>query len=448
MNKITIIGAGVVGMTLAYALQRRGILVDVIDARDGAAQETSYANAGELSFGYSGPWATPGLLAKTPGMLLNPRGPLRLRPDFSSIQAFLTQLRWMYWFSLNTKESRFNRNKRRIVALSSYSKVAQQKVFSELELDFSHQKLGTLQLFREEKLFEKTMRNDLSALQEGGVRFSVANASECIAQEPALEKIAHQIAGGLIFTDDETGDCHAFTKQLACLLESRGVRFFYNTQVKSIRADSGGVRGLDTSRGHFATNHIVLACGPWTSRLAKPLRLVVPIYPVRGYSLTAPIVEASHAPISTVLDETTKIAITRLGDVVRVGGTAEISGFDAPASIKRHNLLCETLRNVFPGCAQMVSGSEIEHWEGFRPMTPDGTPIIGKTVVPGLYINAGHGTLGWTQSFGSAELCAAIIANEMPALAPEDYELARYGRTFQNSKLYSGLEVLPANRPA
>lgn len=435
-NEVAIIGAGIIGVTTAFALLERGFKVTVLEVNKSAALGTSYANAGELSFGYSGPWATPGLPLKVPGMLMDPNGPLRIHADFSSLTAFFYQVKWLRWFTRNTRRAAFEQNKRRIVALSRHSKGAHARMFGGLPLDYAHQSLGTLQLFRSQKQMDAVLKNDVAALKQAGVLFDVVNPAACVRQEPGLAAIAKQIAGGLIFRDDETGDCRAFTQGLADLLAVRGVDIRYGVSVKSVDADDHGVRGVRTSMGYLSTPRLILCCGPWTRTLAKPLGLEVPIYPVRGYSLTAPISNPARAPVSTVLDETTKIACTRLGNAIRVGGTAEIAGFRRPESVSRRALLRTATEMIFPGCASLGIGASLENWAGFRPMTPDGTPIVGATVVPGLFVNAGHGTLGWTQSAGSADLCADILCGHVPALDPSDYHLERYGAGFQVKKLY------------
>ena len=442
MKTVTIIGGGIVGVTSAYALQKAGYKVTILDAMHGVAMDTSYANAGELSFGYSGPWATPGLVRQVPGMLCNSHSPLRIHLDTNSLADAHYQARWLYWFLLNTKRSRFERNKARIVDLSSESKRAFHRMYGGLGIEFAARQLGTLQLFRTQSKFDAVVANDVNSLKASGVDFELVDSAGCVKQEPALERIADSLAGGLVFKLDETGDCHAFTCGLAKHFLAAGGEIKFNVRVLSIDADKQGVHGLNTTSGYSPADQVVLACGPRTRALTEPLGLRVPIYPVRGYSMTAPITDVTCAPISTVLDEDSKVAITRLDSRLRVGGTAEIAGFHRHDDLSRRALLAHVASAVFPGSFDDVHGAGKSNWSGFRPMTPDGTPIIGRTACKGLLINAGHGTLGWTQSAASAEHLVHVISGTSPVLDPADYELARYGRRATNHGYF-----LPAPNP-
>lgn len=442
-SDVLVAGTGVVGLTTAWELHKRGASVTVIGNDVRAGMGTSYANAGQLSFGYSGPWATPGLIQKVPGMLLDPQGPLRIHPDLSGFRDFMAQARWLGHFTANTTRSRFKRNKQRILTLSKRSKEVYAQYQHQLKTA-CHQSLGTIQLFRSAKSFDSVVANDTQALKDAGTRFRLLEKCDVINREPALEKIG-TVAGGILFEDDETGDCHLFCTQLADELKKCGVKFIYGKTVSQLVVDHKKCHGVRLSDGSYiAAETVVLATGPWTHNLTRGI-LYVPIYPVRGYSMTSNMADPTCGPISTILDEQSKIAITKLGDRIRVGGTAEISGFNRPESIQRRKLLADTVAQIYPGAVDFGAGSGIEYWAGFRPMTPDGTPIIGKTGVSGLYINAGHGTLGWTQAAASADLCADVIVGKVPVLDPKDYELARYGR-WTHDRMYWDLS--PAANPA
>lgn len=432
-----VIGCGVVGVNQAHALWERGFKVRVLDAAVGAACETSYANAGQLSFAYSGPWATPDITSKKVlRMLYDVNGPLRVWPDLSSLINLYRQIQFLYRFSLNTSIPRFKQNKRRILALSRLSAQCLKVLLNEAPVQFDHRQEGTLQLFRsDQRLFDGVLKNDLDSLKEAGVSVDVLDADGCIQQESALSAIRDQIIGGLWFKDDETGDCHQLTSQLYERLAAKGVEFRFNTRVAAIEVGKIAYGVRTEANEFFRAKHIVLCTGPFTRRLTDPIGLNVPVYPVRGYALTAGIADQSRAVRSTVLDEKTKIAITRLGDRVRLGGTAEIAGFGKKICVRRTQVLMRTLDAVFPGSANL-NGSDVEPWLGLRPMTPDGTPIIGRTAIPNLFLNLGHGTLGFTQAAGSAQLLAQIMCGETPALDPADYELGRYGRRIQAWSLY------------
>lgn len=433
-NDVLVIGAGIVGVTTAYRLNQLGFKVSVIEAGPGPAMETSYANAGELSFGYSGPWATPGLLGKLPAMLLDEDSPLVFKPDLSGLDELLWQGRWSRWMLMNAARRRFERNKRRILDLSARSKVARQALFPVDSATFDHQRLGTLQLCRDRRHFDDLQRNDLPALREAGLACRVVDATGCVEQEPGLEAVQARIAGGVVFTDDETGDCHAFTKALSGMATSQGVAFRFGEKVLGFDVDDFGIAGVRTTKGSIRVQTVVLCAGPWTQRLARMLEMTVPIYPVRGYSATYPVKDGVPAVRSTILDEGAKVAITRLGSWIRVGGTAGIVPAASPADPRRHNLLNRVVEGLFPGTTGL--GERRMLWHGHRPMTPDGTPIVGRTYVKGVYINAGHGTLGWTQSFASAELLGQVMTGAVPCLDPDEYSLLRYGTALQSRRAF------------
>lgn len=424
---VLVIGAGVIGTTTAYELAVRGFRVRVLDASVGPAMETSFANAGELSYGYSGPWSVPGIVWEVPGMLMNKHSPLRIRPDFSTVENLRFQLNWLRWMGLNSKQEHFDRNKKRIVDLSSYSKECRLR-FPVPDEVFDRRAKGTLQLFRTKAKFDSTTAADIPVLSAEGVDFTLVDRDGCVEQEPGLARIVKSIAGGIVFRADETGDCHRFTQALALLAEQRGVDFIWKARVQSLLADKNGMRGVMTNKGFFAAPTVVVATGPWTRKLLLPLGLKVPVYPVRGYSLTAPVWNEADAPVSTVLDQDSKVAITRFASRVRVGGTAEVGGFNKPEDINRRTMLLETVSSIFPGAVDVSPGSFVQHWAGYRPMTPDGTPIIGRTDCAGLYLNTGHGTLGWTQAFASAAFLSDLMTGCPTVLNPRDYELGRYGR--------------------
>lgn len=441
-NEVLVIGAGVVGITTAHRLNELGYKVTVIEAGPAPAMETSYANAGELSFGYSGPWATPGLLGKLPAMLLDEDSPLVFKFDLSSFDELVWQSRWSRWMLMNSARARFERNKRRILALSARSKHAREALFPVDSATFDHQRLGTLQLCRDERQFEALQRNDLPSLRAAGVSCRVVDADGCVEQEPGLSAVRDRIAGGFVFTEDETGDCNAFTKALAGLLASLGVTFRYGERVLGFDVDDFGVAGVRTTKGMTKAQSVVLCAGPWTPRLARMLEMTVPIYPVRGYSATYPVKDDVPAVRSTILDEGSKVAITRLGRWIRVGGTAGIVPQGSPADPRRHNLLNRVVEGLFPGT--IGRGESRMLWHGHRPMTPDGTPIVGRTYVKGVYINAGHGTLGWTQSFASAELLGQVLSGGIACLDPDEYSLLRYGTGLQSRRAF----YLQPARPA
>ena len=245
----------------------------------------------------------------------------------------------------------------------------------------------------------------------------------CIAAEPGLAGADDDFVGGLRLPNDETGDCFKFTNALSTMAEAIGVRFQFDTAIEAIDVDGGRVASVRTARGAVTADAFVVALGSHSRRLVRPLGLRLPVYPVKGYSITAPIIDADRAPVSTLLDETYKIAITRLGDRIRVGGMAEISGYNNDLPARRRATLERSVGSLFPGAGDLAAAT---FWSGLRPMTPDSTPIIGKTPVANLFLNTGHGTLGWTMACGSAHVLTDIVSGRPPAIETDDLSIARY----------------------
>ncbi|APG93401.1 D-amino acid dehydrogenase small subunit DadA (plasmid) [Sinorhizobium americanum] len=267
---------------------------------------------------------------------------------------------------------------------------------------------GTVQLFRTEQQLDASAK-DVKALAADGVPYEVLDRDGCVRVEPALAHVRDKIVGGLLTPKDETGDCFKFTNALAGKAEETGVRFLFNTTVKRLDVEGGQVRGVVTGEERIAADAVVAAFGSHSPVFLKRYGIKLPVYPVKGYSLTIPITNASRAPKSTVMDETYKIAITRLGDRIRVGGMAEISGYTNDLRQARRRTLEHSVTDLFPGDV-----SKATFWSGLRPMTPDGTPVIGPTKIGGLYLNTGHGTLGWTMSTGSARVISDLVSGRKP----------------------------------
>jgi len=414
--KITVLGAGVVGVTTAYQLAKAGHDVTVVDRQTGPALETSFANAGEVSFGYCGPWAAPGIPQKALKWLFMEHAPLILRPkpDWAMIT-------WLLKMLANCSAERYAVNKGRMLRLADLSREALAEVRAETGIAYDERMQGTLQLFRKDEQVEASAK-DVKALAADGIPYEVLDTEGCIRVEPALAQVRHKIKGGLLTPKDETGDCFKFTNALAEKAKALGVNFVFGSTVTDIVTSGGKVAAIASDRATVTTDAVVVCLGSFSPSLLRRFGLKLPVYPVKGYSLTIPIVDAGLAPESTVMDETYKIAITRLGDRIRVGGMAEISGFTTDLPAARRRTLEHSVSDLFPG----GDLSKASYWSGLRPMTPDGTPVIGETPITGLYLNTGHGTLGWTMSCGSARHIAQVIGGQKTDLAREDYAIARY----------------------
>lgn len=415
---IVVLGAGVIGITSAYYLAKSGHTVTVVDRQPGPALETSFANAGEVSPGYSSPWAAPGVPMKAMKWLFMTHAPLVIRPMVD-----VATWRWMLAMLGNCTAARYKVNKGRMVRLAEYSRDRLGDLRAQTGISYDARMLGTLQVFRTQKQLDGIAK-DLEVLRADGVPFEVLDRAGCVAAEPGLAAAADHLVGGLRLPGDETGDCFKFTNALADLCKGLGVTFRYGVDIRGLRMQGGRVAAVETGAGEIGGDLFIAALGSYTPALVKPLGLDLPIYPVKGYSITMPVTDAARAPVSTVMDETYKVAITRLGDRIRVGGMAEIAGFNHDLPEARRRTLLHSVGDLFAGAGDT---SAVSFWTGLRPMTPDGTPIIGPTRTPNLWINAGHGTLGWTMACGSGAVLADLVSGRTPDIEAGDLALRRYG---------------------
>ncbi|QPF90432.1 D-amino acid dehydrogenase [Bradyrhizobium commune] len=419
--KVLILGSGVIGVTTAYYLARAGHEVTVVDRQPAPALETSFANAGEVSPGYSSPWAGPGVPVKAIKWLLMKHGPLVIRPKLDPVMWV-----WLTKMLRNCTSARYAVNKSRMIPIAEYSRDCLRDLRRDIGIQYDERSQGTLQLFRYQAQLDGT-GEDIAVLKQYGVPYETLTREGCIAVEPALAGVKEKFVGGLRLPQDETGDCHMFTQALAKHAEALGVRFMFNTGINGIVTDASRVTGVATSAGLLQADSYVLALGSWSSRLVAPLGISLPVYPVKGYSITVPIKDASGAPESTVMDESYKVAITRLGNRIRVGGTAEISGFSTKLYDARRATLDHSLTDLFPRGGDLA---EATFWSGLRPMTPDGPPVIGPTRYANLHLNTGHGTLGWTMSCGSGRVLADMLSGKKPDIDVGALTVDRYQHRF------------------
>ena len=417
--KVIVLGAGVLGVTSAWYLAKAGHEVTVIDRQQGPALETSFANAGEVSPGYSAPWAAPGIPLKALKWMFQKHAPLVIQPKLD-----WQRISWMARMLANCTSSAYAINKSRMVRLAEYSRDCLGELRAETGIQYDQRMQGTLQVFRKPEQMDAAGK-DIEVLRADGVPFEVLDRAGCIAAEPGLAGSADRIAGGLRLPGDETGDCFKFTNRLAEMAEAAGVTFRWGVSIEALEAEGGRISAVRTDKGRMTADRYVLAMGPHSPKLVKHLGLNLPIYPLKGYSLTIDIEDESRAPVSTVMDETYKVAITRLGDRIRVGGLAEIAGYDLRLNPRRRATLTKSVSELFGGSGDP---DKALFWTGLRPMTPDGTPIVGATPIPNLFLNTGHGTLGWTMSAGSGRLVADLISGRTPDIAADDLGYARYLR--------------------
>jgi D-amino-acid dehydrogenase len=419
--KVLVLGGGVIGVTSAYYLARAGHEVTVVDRQPGPALETSFANAGEVSPGYSSPWAGPGVPVKAIKWLLMRHGPLVIWPKLDPVMWI-----WLLKLLRNCTEARYAINKSRMIPIAEYSRDCLRALRNEIGIHYDERSRGTLQLFRKQAQLDGTA-GDIAVLKQYGVPYEILDRDGCIAAEPALSAVKDKFVGGMRLPQDETGDCQMFTEALAVEAAKLGVQFKFNTGIERLVADGSKVTGVVTNAGVLQADAYVAALGSWTPRLLRPLGFSVPVYPVKGYSITVPIVDAEAAPVSTVMDESYKVAITRLGDRIRVGGTAEISGYSNRLDAARRATLDHSLTDMFPRGGDLAKAS---FWSGLRPMTPDGPPVIGATRYGNLHLNTGHGTLGWTMACGSARVLADLMSGRKPDIDASELTISRYEHRF------------------
>jgi D-amino-acid dehydrogenase len=414
--KVIVLGAGVIGTTTAYYLARAGAEVTVIDRQLCVANETSFANAGQVSPGYSTPWAAPGIPLKAVKWMFQRHAPLAIRLDGS-----LWQLKWMASMLRECNAERYEINKERMTRIAEYSRDCLRTLRADTGIAYEQRTGGTLQLFRTQAQVDAVQR-DIKVLEECGVPYELLGRDQLTAVEPGLAHAKELLAGGLRLPNDETGDCQMFTTQLALKARELGVQFRFDTAVDQILSDGHRVTGIRIGSELITADKYVVAFASYARDLLAPLHINLPVYPVKGYSLTIPLVDESKAPQSTVLDETYKVAVTRFNQRIRVGGMAELSGFNLGLNPRRRETLEKVVTDLFPG----GDLSQATFWTGLRPMTPDSTPVVGHTPMQNLFINAGHGTLGWTMACGSGKLVSDLITGHQTEISTDGLDISRY----------------------
>lgn len=423
--RIVVLGSGVIGVTSAWYLNQAGHEVTVIDRAAGPGLETSAANAGQISPGYAAPWAAPGVPLKAIKWMFQRHAPLAMHLDGTPFQ-----LQWMWQMLRNCDAEHYKLNKSRMVRLAEYSRDCLKALRQQTDIQYEGRQGGTLQLFRTAQQFDSAAK-DMAVLKEAGVPFELLQPAELSRVEPALAGVAHKLTGGLRLPNDETGDCQMFTQNLARMAEAAGVTFRFNCEVDRLLYENQKIYAVKCGDEHIKADAYVVATAAWSTALLKDI-VTIPVYPLKGYSLTLPIENEAASPVSTVLDETYKVAITRFDKRIRVGGMAEIVGFNRELVAQRRQTLEMVVSDLYPEGGNLQQG---EFWTGLRPMTPDGTPIVGSTPFSNLWMNTGHGTLGWTMSCGSAQLLSDLISGVTPAIASDDLSVARYAAGFRSSDI-------------
>ncbi|CAG2143339.1 D-amino acid dehydrogenase [Cupriavidus plantarum] len=418
--RVLVLGSGVIGVTSAWYLARAGHEVTVVDREAAPALGTSFANAGQISPGYASPWAAPGIPLKAIKWMFQEHAPLSIKPDGT-----LFQLQWMWQMLRNCTEDRYAVNKERMVRLAEYSRDCIRALRAETGISYEGRQQGTLQLFRTAEQYEGAAK-DIAVLEEAGVPYELLSREQLAACEPALAAVNGKLAGGLRLPNDETGDCQLFTQRLAAMAASIGVTFQYNRSIDGLLTEGDAITGALIEGKPMHADAVVVALGSWSTPFVRhvlPGLSNLPVYPLKGFSITVPMTDASRSPVSTVLDETYKVAITRFDDRIRVGGMAQIVGYDRSLDPAKRRTLEHVVTDLFPGAGDV---SRATFWTGLRPMTPDGTPVVGPAGIRGLWLNTGHGTLGWTMACGSGKLLSDLVSGTRPAIRADDLSVDRY----------------------
>ena len=415
--QVTVLGAGVVGVACAYYLAKEGLEVVVVDRREGPGLETSFANGGLVVPSMSDPWAAPGV----PGHLVQWIGkedaPLLLR-----LRALPGVLRWGLRFLANCTEARWREGTRITLRLASYSRDALDDLNGDLAIDHGRSDAGALRIFRDDHSLEEGMR--LGELYASlGVPCRKLDRAGCVDLEPSLESAAGDILGGVHYPGDRAGDARLFTERLAVLSQALGVRFRWNTTVERLERAGDAVSAVVTDAGKITAEHVVLALGTQSARLARPLGIRLPIYPVKGYSVTLPVGKWNRAPRIPLVDLTQKMGITPLGDRLRLAGTAELDGYRTAPNPRRCDALVAAARSIYP---DLPLGTDRADWAGLRPMTPDCRPLLGKTACRNLLLDTGHGALGWTLAAGSGRVISDLVAGRTPEIDLRGFTLDRF----------------------
>ncbi|WP_313224854.1 D-amino acid dehydrogenase [Stutzerimonas nitrititolerans] len=417
--RVLILGGGVIGTTSAYYLARAGFEVVVVDRQPAVAMETSFANAGQVSPGYASPWAAPGVPLKAIKWLMQRHAPLAIK-----LTGDIRQYLWMAQMLRNCTAARYAVNKERMVRLSEYSRDCLDELRAETGIDYEGRQLGTTQLFRTQAQLDAAAK-DIAVLEASGVPYELLDRVGIARAEPALARVSDKLSGALRLPNDQTGDCQMFTTRLAGMARELGVEFRFEQNIQRLEYAGDRLSGVWIDGKLEKADRYVLALGSYSADMLEPLGLRAPVYPLKGYSLTVPISDAAMAPVSTVLDETYKVAITRFDQRIRVGGMAEIAGHDLSLVPRRRATLAMVVSDLFPLGGDPATA---ELWTGLRPATPDGTPIVGATSYRNLFLNTGHGTLGWTMACGSGRLLADLLLSRRPQISTEGLDIFRYGK--------------------
>jgi len=416
--KVLVMGAGVVGVTTAWYLAESGHEVVVLDRQTGPAMETSFANGGQVSPCHAEPWANPNTPAKALQWLGREDAPLIFRLNRWDPALWAWGLR----FLRNCTPERAKRNLERTLRIALYSRECLKALRARTGISYDQKSLGILHVYRDPQTFQQACK--ISALMSQlGLERQIKTPAEAITLEPALQNVGDQLAGAIFTPGDESGDAHLFTRQLAQFCQSKDVSFQFQTRIHGLDYEKGRLLGVATNRGRFRADIFVMALGSFSPHLARHLGLRLPIYPAKGYSATLNVGPTDLAPTVSITDDEHKMVYSRLGNRLRCAGTAELAGWNEHLVESRANALVNRAKALFPRGGNFT---EAELWAGLRPVTPDSVPILGKTKIDNLFLNTGHGTLGWTMSCGSGRVLADLISGRPTDIGMDGLGLERF----------------------
>jgi D-amino-acid dehydrogenase len=408
--KVIVLGAGVVGTACAWYLRRAGHEVTVLERQPGPALETSFANGCQISVSHAEPWANPSSLLKVVRSLGREDAPLLFR-----LRADPLQWRWCLQFLRECRPARVAANLRQIVSLADYSRRSLQALRAETGIEYDSLTRGILHFYTDQQEFDKACRA-AAAMRELGCPRMTVDADEVVRIEPALAAARARLVGGDFTASDESGDVYQFTSRLAARGQAEGIGFLYNMTVTRLLVDAGRVSGVEVIDGEgrhqvLHADAFVVALGSFSTALLAPLGVSLLVYPGKGYSATYPITDAAAAPTVSLTDDGHKLVLSRLGSRLRVAGTCELNGYSRELNTVRCEAITRRVRALFPDACDY---ERPRYWAGLRPLTPSNVPYIGKTRYSNLYLNTGHGTLGWTMGCGSGRALADIISGRQP----------------------------------
>ncbi len=406
--RVLVLGAGVVGTTTAFYLEKAGHEVVVLDRQNAPGMETSFANGGQIAAAHADPWASPATPWKALKWLGKKDAPLL----FHYLRFDPKLWAWCIKFLANCTEHKTEINTERTLRVALHSRKCLKELRKEIELDYDHREEGILHFYRNNKEYDLAVKA-AETMRKYGLDRKVLSPQECVTTEPALSHVKEELVGGIYSANDESGDAHKFTQQLGAVCRQSGVEFKFNQNIQEIVVENGKVVGVKTDQGLIKADAYVVCLGSYSPFLLRPHGIKLPIYPAKGYSVTIPVKKDAHAPTVSLTDDEFKLVFSRYNDRLRVAGTAELGGYSTDVNMLRSRFILNKTLDLFP---DLRGTHDVSYWAGLRPKTPDSVPILGKTSIDSLYLNTGHGTLGWTMSCGSAQVIADLISAKTPQI--------------------------------